>query len=136
VGSAHETQGRTGFAHLFEHLMFNGSANADTDWFAAMNEVGATGMNGTTSYDRTSYFQTVPTGALDRVLWLEADRMGNLLPAVDQEKLEEQRRVVQNEKRQRANTPLGEAPDMIAAATYPQGHPYSWTPIGSMEDLD
>ncbi|MGV3579103.1 M16 family metallopeptidase [Brevundimonas sp.] len=136
VGSAHETPGRSGFAHLFEHLMFNGSANANTDWFAAMNEVGATGMNGTTGNDRTNYFQTVPTGALDRVLWLESDRMGHLLPAVDQARLDEQRRVVQNEKRQRANTPLGEAPEMVAAATYPAGHPYSWTPIGSMEDLN
>ncbi|WBT06362.1 pitrilysin family protein [Brevundimonas vesicularis] len=136
VGSANETQGRTGFAHLFEHLMFNGSENADTDWFAAMNEVGATGMNGTTGNDRTNYFQTVPTGAVDRVLWLESDRMGHLLGAVDEAKLEEQRRVVQNEKRQRANTPLGEAPEIISAATYPVGHPYSWTPIGSMADLD
>lgn len=136
VGSANETPGRTGFAHLFEHLMFNGSENANTDWFAAMNEVGATGMNGTTSNDRTNYFQTVPTGSLDRVLWLESDRMGHLLPVVDQAKLDEQRRVVQNEKRQRANTPLGEAPEMVAAATYPAGHPYSWTTIGSMADLD
>lgn len=136
VGSANETEGRSGFAHLFEHLMFNGSENANTDWFAAMNEVGATGMNGTTGNDRTNYFQTVPTGALDRVLWLESDRMGHLLGAVDEAKLDEQRRVVQNEKRQRANTPLGEAPEMVAAATYPEGHPYSWTPIGSMEDLD
>lgn len=136
VGSANEVPGRTGFAHLFEHLMFNGSENANTDWFAAMNAVGATGMNGSTSYDRTNYYQTVPTGALDRALWLESDRMGHLLPVVDQARLDEQRRVVQNEKRQRENTPLGEAPDMIAAATYPEGHPYSWTPIGSMEDLE
>ena len=136
VGSAHEAPGRTGFAHLFEHLMFNGSENANTDWFAAMNEVGATGMNGSTGNDRTNYYQTVPTGALDRVLWLESDRMGHLLPVVDQARLDEQRRVVQNEKRQRANTPLGEAPEMVAAATYPAGHPYSWTPIGSMEDLN
>ena len=136
VGSANETAGRTGFAHLFEHLMFNGSENANDDWFQVMNEVGATGMNGTTSFDRTNYYQTVPTQALDRLLWLESDRMENLLPAVDQAKLDEQRKVVQNEKRQRANNPLGELPDMLYAATYPAGHPYSWTPIGSMEDLN
>ncbi|MDY6922546.1 MAG: pitrilysin family protein [Pseudomonadota bacterium] len=136
VGSAHETEGRTGFAHLFEHLFFNGSQNANTDWFESMNAVGATGMNGTTSYDRTNYYQTVPSNALDRTLWLEGDRMANLLPVVDQARLDEQRRVVQNEKRQRENNPLALAPDMIAAATYPEGHPYSWSPIGSMEDLE
>ena len=136
VGSANETPGRTGFAHLFEHLMFNGSEHANDDWFQVMNEVGASAMNGTTSFDRTNYYQTVPTQALDRLLWLESDRMENLLPAVDQAKLDEQRKVVQNEKRQRANTPLGEVPDMLFAATYPAGHPYSWTPIGSMDDLN
>lgn len=136
VGSGDETPGHTGFAHLFEHLMFNGSEHADDDWFNLMNGVGATGMNGTTSFDRTNYFETVPKGALDRVLWLESDRMQNLLPAVDQATLDEQRKVVQNEKRQRANNPLGQVPDITYAATYPVGHPYSWTPIGSMKDLN
>jgi zinc protease len=136
VGSANETPGRTGFAHLFEHLMFNGSEHANDDWFQVMNEVGASQMNGSTFFDRTNYYQTVPTQALDRLLWLESDRMENLLPAIDQAKLDEQRKVVQNEKRQRANNPLGEVPDMLYAAIYPAGHPYSWTPIGSMEDLD
>lgn len=136
VGSANETPGRTGFAHLFEHLVFNGSEHMNTDWFKPLNEIGATGMNGTTSLDRTNYFQTVPTAGLDRTLWLEADRMGHLLPAVDQAKLDEQRGVVQNEKRQRSNTPTGDVPERIAKMTYPEGHPYSWQTIGSMEDLN
>lgn len=136
VGSANEVKGRTGFAHLFEHLMFNGSEHSDTDWFKPMNEVGASSMNGTTSFDRTNYYQTVPKAGLDRTLWLEADRMAHLLPAVDQAKLDEQRGVVQNEKRQRANTPGGDIPERIARMTYPDGHPYSWTPIGSMDDLN
>ena len=136
VGSANEAPGRTGFAHLFEHLLFNGSEHADTDWFKSMNSLGATNMNGTTGFDRTNYYETVPKNALDRLLWLESDRMQNLLPAVDQAKLDEQRKVVQNEKRQRANNPLGELPDMLHAAIYPEGHPYSWLPIGSMEDLN
>lgn len=136
VGSSNETPGRTGFAHLFEHLMFNGSQNADDDWFKFMNEIGATGMNGTTNQDRTNYYQTVPTSGLDRVLWYESDRMRNLLPAIDQAKLDEQRKVVQNEKRQRANTPLGALPEMMYANIYPKGHPYSWPVIGSMEDLN
>ncbi|RYE03871.1 MAG: insulinase family protein [Sphingomonadales bacterium] len=136
VGSGNETAGRTGLAHLFEHLMFNGSEHANTDWFKAMNEVGATEMNGTTGFDRTNYYQTVPKNALDRVLWLESDRMENLLPVVDQARLDEQRKVVQNEKRQRANNPLGELPDMLYAATHPVGHPYRTLPIGSMEDLN
>ena len=95
VGSKDERPGRTGFAHLFEHLMFNGSENLDQDWFMAMEEAGATGLNGTTNWDRTNYFQTVPTAALDRTLWMESDRMGHLLGVVSQEKLDEQRGVVQ-----------------------------------------
>ncbi|ODP39014.1 M16 family metallopeptidase [Sphingomonas turrisvirgatae] len=136
VGSANETPGRTGFAHLFEHLMFNGSQHANTDWFEQMNEVGASDMNGTTDFDMTKYFQVVPTVALDRVLWLESDRMGNLLPVVDQARLDEQRKVVQNEKRQRENQPLAKLGEVVMRGSYPVGHPYSWEPIGSMEDLN
>lgn len=135
VGSANETPGRTGFAHLFEHLMFNGSQHADSDWFEQMNEVGAS-ANGTTDFDTTKYYQVVPSVALDRVLWLESDRMANLLPAVDQAKLDEQRKVVQNEKRQRENQPLAEMGEIVMRGSYPAGHPYSWAPIGSMDDLN
>ncbi|MCG7813843.1 insulinase family protein, partial [Alteromonas sp. MCA-1] len=100
VGSKDEPNGKSGFAHLFEHLMFNGTENYDDEWFGPLQEAGATGLNGTTNFDRTNYFQTVPTPALDRILWMESDRMGHLLGAVTQEKLDEQRGVVQNEKRQ------------------------------------
>src|SRR6188768_1887366 len=99
VGSKHEPKGKTGFAHLFEHLMFNGSENAPGDFFAPMKEVGATDLNGTTWFDRTNYFETVPTPALARALFLESDRMGYLAGAVTQGVLDEQRGVVQNEKR-------------------------------------
>ena len=136
VGSKDEKPGRTGFAHLFEHLMFNGSENFDQDWFKAMEEAGATGLNGTTNWDRTNYFQTVPTGALDRSLWMESDRMGHLLGVVTQEKLDEQRGVVQNEKRQRENSPYGQAWNWLSEGSFPEGHPYSWPVIGNMEDLD
>ncbi len=136
VGSKNERPGRTGFAHLFEHLMFNGSEHADTDWFRGTSEMGATGVNGTTSNDRTNYFETVPKGALDRTLWLESDRMGHLLGAIDQAKLDEQRGVVQNEKRQGENRPYGSVWNRLPPLAYPQGHPYSWSVIGSMEDLD
>ncbi|ATQ44409.1 M16 family metallopeptidase [Caulobacter mirabilis] len=136
VGSKDEPQGRTGFAHLFEHLMFNGSENADEDWFKALEQVGATDLNGTTNTDRTNYFQNVPTAALDQVLWLEADRMGRLLGAVTQAKLDEQRGVVQNEKREGDNEPYAVAWDLITTNTYRQDHPYGHTVIGSMEDLD
>lgn len=136
VGSRNEVAGKTGFAHLFEHLMFNGSENYDGEYFAPFQEVGATGMNGTTNTDRTNYFQTVPTTALDLAMWMESDRMGHLLGAIDQDKLDEQRGVVQNEKRQRENQPYGRAFDYIVENVYPEGHPYSWTTIGSMEDLD
>ena len=107
VGSADEKQGKTGFAHLFEHLMFNGSENYNDDYFKPFDRVGATGMNGTTNFDRTNYFQVVPKTALDMALWMESDRMGHMLGAVDQERLDEQRGVVQNEKRQGENQPYG-----------------------------
>src|SRR5688572_5484048 len=103
VGSKDEKPGKTGFAHLFEHLMFNGSENHDGEWFKAIDSVGGTTVNGTTWFDRTNYFQNVPKTALDTVLWLESDRMGHLLGVVTQKKLDEQRGVVQNEKRQGEN---------------------------------
>jgi zinc protease len=136
VGSKNEKPGRTGFAHLFEHLMFNGSENFDDDYFKPMQKVGATDLNGTTSEDRTNYFENVPTPALDLALWLESDRMGHLKGAITQSKLDEQRGVVQNEKRQYDNEPYAIAEELIARACFPAGHPYSWTVIGSMEDLD
>jgi len=136
VGSKNEKQGKTGFAHLFEHLMFNGSENFDDDYFQALERVGATDLNGTTSEDRTNYFQNVPTSAVDLALWMESDRMGHLLGAVTQEKLDEQRGVVQNEKRQGENQPYALAYETIQHNTFPKGHPYSWTVIGSMEDLN
>lgn len=135
VGSKNEKPGRTGFAHLFEHLMFNGSEHFNDDYFKVLEPLGATDLNGTTNEDRTNYFQNVPTSALDVVLWMESDRMGHLLGAVDQAKLDEQRGVVQNEKRQGENQPYGKAWITIAENTYPAGHPYSWSVIGSMEDL-
>jgi zinc protease len=136
VGSKNEKPGKTGFAHLFEHLMFNGSENFNADYFKVLEKLGATDLNGTTSNDRTNYFQNVPTSALDTVLWMESDRMGHLLGAVTQAKLDEQRGVVQNEKRQGENQPYGQAFGLIAANTYPPGHPYSWDVIGSMDDLN
>ncbi|MEW6169849.1 MAG: insulinase family protein, partial [Pseudomonadota bacterium] len=136
VGSKDERPGRTGFAHLFEHLMFNGSEHYNDEFFRPLEPAGATKMNGTTWYDRTNYFQNVPTSALDLTLWLESDRMGHLLGAIDQDKLDEQRGVVLNEKRQGENEPYGKVWELIASATYPAGHPYSWTTIGSEEDLE
>ena len=136
VGSKNERPGKTGFAHLFEHLMFNGSEHFNDDFFKATEKVGATDLNGTTSEDRTDYFENVPKDALDYVLWLESDRMGHLLGAIDQAKLDEQRGVVQNEKRQGENQPYGLAEELITKGTYPPGHPYSWTVIGSMDDLN
>lgn len=136
VGSKNEKPGKTGFAHLFEHLMFNGSENFDDDYFQVMERVGATDLNGTTSNDRTNYFQNVPTSAVDLALWMESDRMGHMLGAVTQEKLDEQRGVVQNEKRQGENQPYSVVWDLMPKNTYPAGHPYSWTVIGSMEDLE
>lgn len=136
VGSKNEKPGKSGFAHLFEHLMFNGSENFDQDYFQIMERIGATDLNGTTNEDRTNYFQNVPTSALDIALWLESDRMGHLLGAVTQAKLDEQRGVVQNEKRQGENQPYGIAYELSTKSTWPAGHPYSWTVIGSMEDLN
>ncbi len=136
VGSKNEKQGKTGFAHLFEHLMFNGSEHFNDDYFQALERVGATNLNGTTNEDRTNYFQNVPTSALDMVLWLESDRMGHLLGAIDQAKLDEQRGVVQNEKKEGDNEPYAIAWDLIVNATWPAGHPYAHRVIGSMEDLN
>ncbi|WP_028008390.1 M16 family metallopeptidase [Solimonas flava] len=136
VGSKDERPGRTGFAHLFEHLMFNGSEHYNDEFFRALEPAGATKMNGTTWLDRTNYFENVPVSALDRTLWLESDRMGHLLGAIDQARLDEQRGVVLNEKRQGENEPYGKVDDFIAQATYPAGHPYSWTTIGSEADLN
>ncbi|MBI4914536.1 MAG: insulinase family protein [Acidobacteria bacterium] len=135
VGSKNEKRGKTGFAHLFEHLMFNGSEHFNDDYFKAVEKVGATDLNGTTNEDRTNYFQNVPVPALDYALFMESDRMGHLLGAIDQAKLDEQRGVVQNEKRQGDNQPYGKVQYLISENVYPAGHPYSWTVIGSMEDL-
>jgi zinc protease len=135
VGSKNEKPGRTGFAHLFEHLMFNGSENFNDDYFKPMQKIGATDLNGTTNEDRTNYFENVPTPAFDLALWMESDRMGHLQGAIDQAKLDEQRGVVQNEKRQHDNEPYSVAEELIARACFPAGHPYSWTVIGSMDDL-
>ena len=136
VGSKNEKPGKSGFAHLFEHLMFNGSENYNTDYFQALGSIGATDLNGTTNNDRTNYFQNIPVSALDQVLFLESDRMGHLLGVIDQERLDEQRGVVQNEKRQGENNPYGKQWDYLTKAMYPKGHPYSWTVIGEMEDLN
>ncbi len=136
VGSKHEPRGKTGFAHLFEHLMFNGSENAPNDYFGPMKEIGVTDINGTTWFDRTNYYETVPTAALDRALLLESDRMGHLLGAVTQEKLDNQRGVVQNEKRQGDNNPFGLIEYEQFETLYPAGHPYHHSTIGSMADLD
>jgi len=136
VGSKDEPPGRTGFAHLFEHLMFNGSENAPGDYFEPLREVGATDFNGTTWFDRTNYFQTVPRPALERVLFLESDRMGHLLGAVTQETLTNQIGVVQNEKRQGDNQPFGLVEYAQLAALFPEEHPYRHATIGSMADLD
>ncbi|MCB0474101.1 MAG: insulinase family protein [Flavobacteriaceae bacterium] len=136
VGSKNEKPGKSGFAHLFEHLMFNGSENFNDDYFQAIERIGGTDVNGTTNNDRTNYFQNVPVSALDQVLFLESDRMGHLLGAIDQAKLDEQRGVVQNEKRQGENQPYGKQYDLLTKAQYPKGHPYSWTVIGEMADLN
>jgi len=135
VGSKHEPKGKSGFAHLFERLMFNGSENAPGEFFEPRQQVGATDSNGTTSVDRTNYFETVPTGALDR-LFLESDRMGHLLGAVTQEKLDNQRGVVQNEKRRGDNRPYGLLRYEIFENLFPKGHPYHHSTIGSMDDLE
>jgi predicted Zn-dependent peptidase len=136
VGSKDEPAGRTGFAHLFEHLMFNGSENAPGDYFSYTRAIGATDLNGTTWFDRTNYFETVPRPALEQALFLESDRMGHLLGAVTQEVLDNQRGVVQNEKRQGDNEPFGMVEYAQLETLFPQGHPYRHSTIGSMADLD
>src|SRR5277367_6575430 len=136
VGSGNETPGKTGFAHLFEHLMFGGSEHAKGSYIEAMEKVGATDLNGTTNTDRTNYFEDVPNSALDYALFMESDRMGSLLGSLDQKTLDLQRGVVQNEKRQGENQPYGVTRQLLTKNTYPAGHPYSWTTIGDMADLD
>ncbi len=136
VGSKDEPAGKTGFAHLFEHLMFSGSENAPGSFMEPLQQVGATDLNGSTWFDRTNYFETVPTPALPRALFLEADRMGHLLGAIDQGRLDNQRGVVQNEKRQGDNEPYGLVEYAQQEALFPEGHPYRHTTIGSMADLD
>lgn len=136
VGSKDEMRGKTGFAHLFEHLMFNGSENFPGEYFEPFQRSGATNMNGTTNTDRTNYFETVPVGAVDMALWMESDRMGHFSAAISQEKLDEQRGVVKNEKRQGENRPYGKDAGIITKGTFPPEHPYSWETIGSMKDLD
>jgi zinc protease len=136
VGSGDEPKGQTGFAHLFEHLMFSGSENRKGTYFQPFELAGATDMNGTTWFDRTNYFETVPTTALDMALWMESDRMGHLLGAIGQKELDTQRGVVQNEKRQGENRPYGRVDENILLNTYPANHPYHHDTIGSMADLD
>ncbi|OWK29751.1 M16 family metallopeptidase [Sphingomonas mucosissima] len=136
VGSKHEPAGKTGFAHLFEHLMFNGSENAPGDFFEPLKQVGATDLNGTTYFDRTNYFETVPAAALEQALYLESDRMGWLTGAISQAVLDEQRGVVQNEKRQGDNEPYGLVSYKLIEGVFPKGHPYGHSTIGSMADLD
>jgi zinc protease len=136
VGSKDEPAGRSGFAHLFEHLMFQRSEHHDGEFFEPFAAVGATDQNGTTNTDRTNYFQNVPSTALDMALWMESDRMGHLLGAVDQAALDEQRGVVQNEKRERENQPYGLVWQRLTRALYPNGHPYGHSVIGSMNDLN
>lgn len=137
VGSAREELKKSGFAHFFEHMMFQGSENvADEEHFKIITDAGGT-LNGTTNRDRTNYFETVPSNQLETMLWLEADRMGFLLPAVTQEKFEVQRATVKNEKGQNYdNRPYGRFQEVNAEALYPYGHPYSWLTIGKLKDLD
>lgn len=136
VGSKDEPEGKTGFAHLFEHLMFQGTESREGEYFSPFTDAGATGMNGTTSEDRTNYYSTVPSGALDMALWMESDRMGHLLGAITQEALDEQRGVVQNEKRQGETRPYAQMYDKIREGIYPVDHPYRHSVIGSMDDLN
>ncbi|MEU3187536.1 pitrilysin family protein [Streptomyces sp. NPDC006923] len=137
VGSRHEVKGRTGLAHLFEHLMFQGSAQVKGNGHFELVQGAGGSLNGTTSFERTNYFETMPTHQLELALWLEADRMGSLLAALDDESMENQRDVVKNERRQRYdNVPYGTAFERLTALAYPEGHPYHHTPIGSMADLD
>ena len=136
VGSADEPAGKTGFAHLFEHLMFSGSENHKGTYFQPFELAGSTDQNGTTWFDRTNYFETVPTTALDMALWMESDRMGHLLAAIGKTELDTQRGVVQNEKRQDENQPYGRADENILLNAFPANHPYHHDTIGSMADLD
>ena len=136
VGSKNEPSGRTGFAHLFEHLMFGGKNGNQRSWFERMEAIGATDLNGTTYYDRTNFFETVPTPALDMTLYLEARRMGHLLDSFDDKLLNTQRGVVQNEKRQDENQPYAVSDELITKTVWPAAHPYSHTVIGEMTDLD
>jgi zinc protease len=136
VGSADEQKGRTGFAHLFEHVMFMGSQNVPVGAFDQWLEAAGANNNGSTNNDRTNYYEWMPSNALPLALWLEADRMGRLLPTMDQQKLDVQRDVVKNERRQRVdNVPYGRAGETMIAAMYPSTHPYSWPVIGSLADL-
>jgi zinc protease len=135
VGSKNERPGRTGFAHLFEHLMFEGSEHHNTGYFPPLQQAGAL-VNGSTNTDRTNYWEVVPTSAVDRALWMESDRMGYLLPALTRERFETQRDVVLNERRQNyENRPYGMAFMALSAALYPSDHPYSWMTIGSADDI-
>jgi zinc protease len=135
VGSKNERPGKTGFAHLFEHLMFEGSQHHDRGYFQPLQGAGAT-LNGSTNADRTNYWEVVPTGALELALWMESDRMGYLLPALTDAKFANQRDVVLNERRQNyENRPYGLAPMALLAALYPPDHPYHWTTIGEISDL-
>ena len=136
VGSKNEKQGKTGFAHLFEHLMFGGSEHLPGSYIEAMERIGATDLNGTTNEDRTNYFENVPVSALDFALFAESDRMGHFYNTISQELLDLQRGVVQNEKRQGDNQPYSIVEDLMVKSTYPAEHPYAHTVIGSMEDLD
>jgi zinc protease len=136
VGSRNEKRGKTGFAHLFEHFFFNGSENYPHGFREAMDDLGANNRNGTTNVDRTNFFEDVPVSALERTLYLEADRMGFLEARISKEMLERERGVVQNEKRQGENAPYGRVFSEVVGKLYPAAHPYSWSPIGSMEDLN
>lgn len=136
IGSADEPAGKTGLAHLFEHLMFSGSENHKASYFEPFEKVGVTGINGTTWFDRTNYMQTVPSTALDMALWMESDRMGHLLGAIGQKELDTQRGVVKNEKREMENVPYGHVMQNILSNLFPANHPYHHDTIGSMEDLE
>ena len=135
VGSKNERPGRTGFAHLFEHLMFEGSEHHNKGYFPPLQQAGAQ-LNGSTNTDRTNYWEVVPTGALELALWMESDRMGYLLPALTEHKFNNQRDVVLNERRQNyENRPYGLAGIALSSAMYAPEHPYNWPTIGSAEDL-
>ena len=137
VGSRHEEPGRTGFAHLFEHVMFQGSAHVGSGQHITLMQAAGASVNATTWFDRTNYFEALPTGGLDLALWLEADRLGTLLDALTQDNLDNQREVVKEEKRQRYdNVPYGDVMERLVALTFPADHPYGHTVIGSMDDLN